>query len=101
MKIAEVIVFLTGPSKSNPDKDAKNIGDRLSETEIANPMSVHAEYRPTRSLWNGMGGRTIVEVIAEDGTYGLGESAGGRASAEITAGHLKKILIRKNPFEVD
>ena len=101
MKIAEVKVFLTGPSKSNPDKDAKNKGAWLSETEIANPMSVHAEYRPTRSLWIGMGGRTIVQVIAEDGTYGLGESAGGRASAEIIAGHLKKFLIGKNPFEVE
>ena len=102
MKIVEVKVFLTGPRKGGERAESADEHAWLSETEIANPMSIHAEYRPRRSLWLPTNwGRTIVQVIADDGTYGLGESTGGRASAEIVAGHLKGFLIGKNPFEVE
>lgn len=102
MKIAEVKVFLSGPQKGIEDLDAKYRGSWLLETEIANPMSIHAQYRPKRSLWLPNWGRMVVQVIGDDGSYGLGESSGGgRASAEIIAGHLKQFLIGKDPFEVE
>ena len=101
MKIAEVKVFVTGPRKVAATTDTTYRHSWLVETEIANPMSIHEEYRPKRSLWLPSWGRVIVQVIADDGTYGLGESSGGSATAEMIAGHLKRFLIGKNPFEVE
>ena len=103
MKITDIKVFLSGPYKNGePPVQNYRINPKwLSTTEIANPMSIHPEFRATRDLWLGNGGRTIVQVIAEDGTYGLGESAGGRASAEIIAGHFKKLLIGRQAHEIE
>jgi L-rhamnonate dehydratase len=101
MKISEVKVFVTGPRKSETKEVPTYRHSWLVETEIANPMSIHEEYRPKRSLWLPSWGRVIVQVIADDGTYGLGESAGGNATAEIIVRHLKQFLIGKNPFEVE
>ena len=95
MKIAEVKVFVTGPRKSESEEKPTYRHSWLVETEIANPMSIHEEYRPKRSLWLPSWGRVIVQVIADDGSYGLGESSGGNATAEIIAGHLKQFLIGK------
>jgi L-rhamnonate dehydratase len=100
MKIVDVKVFMSGPCKSGEPESQER--SWLSETEIANPMSIHPQYRPRRSLWGTNDwGRTIVQIVADDGTYGLGESAGGRASAEIIASHFKKFLLGKDPFEVE
>lgn len=103
MKIADIKVYLTGPyKKGEPPVQHYRINPSwLSRTEIANPMSIHPEFRPRREMWLGMGGRTIVQVIAEDGSYGLGESAGGRASAEIIAQHFKKLLVGRQVHEVE
>jgi L-rhamnonate dehydratase len=103
VKIVDIKVFLSGPNKKGepPADQQKSNSSWLSRTEIANPMSIHPEFRPYRELWLGMPGRTIVQVIAEDGSYGLGESAGGRASAEIIAQHFKKLLVGRQVHEVE
>ena len=88
MKIADIKVFISGPYKKGqpPAQKFRIDPSWLTQIEVANPMSIYPDFRPRRDLWFGMGGRVIVQVFAEDGSYGLGEGSGGRAAAEIIAG---------------
>ncbi|BBH20315.1 L-rhamnonate dehydratase [Paenibacillus baekrokdamisoli] len=108
MKITRINVYVTGPQKNTIQSQAQDLepakpnkGSWLSETVIANPMSIYPEYFDRRSLWTGMGGRTIVQIETDTGVTGLGESAGGRASAVIIKDHLSGLLIGKDPRQVE
>ena len=111
MKITHVNVYVTGKSKveapdhskdvqKGPEKEAKK-GSWLSETVIANPMSIHPEYFDRRSLWTGMGGRVIVQIETDAGVTGYGESTGGRGTAVIIKDHLSQFLLGKDPFQIE
>ncbi|MBM7567734.1 enolase C-terminal domain-like protein [Paenibacillus sacheonensis] len=105
MKIQDVRVFIVNGGKAHAlllkQGAASEGGSWLSETVIANPMSNYPEYTDRRSSWLGMGGRVIVQIIADNGIEGLGESTGGMATASIIHEHIRRILIGKDPRDIE
>jgi L-rhamnonate dehydratase len=70
--------------------------------EVANPMSIYAEYKPMRSLFMAdapeMGGFTV-EVDTDKGIKGYGQ--GGPAGGAIVTGHLWKLMKGRDPFDIE
>ncbi|MCP5112674.1 MAG: L-rhamnonate dehydratase, partial [bacterium] len=70
--------------------------------EVANPMSIYPKYKATRSLFMpdpGALGGFWVEVSTANGLKGYG--SGGMAGGKIVEGHLAKLLIGENAFNVE
>ncbi|TLS52349.1 L-rhamnonate dehydratase [Paenibacillus antri] len=110
MKITAVKVYVTGrkPAANAPEAVAgaggsavAKKGSWLSETVIANPMSMYPEYFDRRSSWTGMGGRTIVALETDEGLVGIGETASGMATSPIIKQHLSRFLVGQSPFQVE
>ncbi|SFT04423.1 enolase C-terminal domain-like protein [Paenibacillus sp. BC26] len=105
MKIEHVRVFILNGEKAHAQQvkqgSVNTEGSWLSETVIANPMSNYPEYFDRRSSWLGMGGRVIVQIIADNGLEGFGESTGGMATASIINEHISRILLGKDPFQIE
>ena len=70
--------------------------------EVANPMSRFPHYKPHRSLWGPKKwGAVWVQVIAEDGTYGLGQTSFGRPVAAIVDDHFGPVLEGESVFAIE
>lgn len=70
--------------------------------EVANPMSIYPEYKPTRSLFMpdaGQLGGFWVEISTNKGITGYG--SGGIAGGQIVEGHLKKLLLGEDPLNIE
>jgi len=70
--------------------------------EVANPMSVYPEYKPMRSLFQpdpGKIGGFTVEIATDKGIKGYGQ--GGPAGGAIVEGHLVKLLLNEDPFNIE
>ena len=73
-----------------------------SNAEIANPMSIYPKYKPSRSLFYpdpGKLGDFWVEITTDRGVKGYGR--GGTAGGAIAEGHLAKLLVGEDPFDVE
>lgn len=93
MKITEVSVYVAkGQSKRK---------SWLTDTVIANPMSIYPEYLEKRSTWMGMGQTVIVKIKTDENMEGWGQTTGGLASASIIKDHLSRLLIGQSPFQVE
>lgn len=70
--------------------------------QIATPMSVHEEYRATRSSFGlNVLGTVVAEVEAEDGTVGIGTSTGGPPAAWLVEHHLSRFVEGKRADEIE
>ena len=70
--------------------------------EVANPMSIYPEYKPRRSLFQpdpGKLGGFWVEISTDKGVTGLGQ--GGTGGGAIIEGHLAKLIIGKDPIDIE
>ena len=70
--------------------------------EVANPMSIYPEYKPMRSLFQpnpGKLGGFWVEIATDKGVKGYGQ--GGPAGGAIVEGHLVKLLLNEDPFNLE
>lgn len=70
--------------------------------EVANPMSIYPKYKATRSLFNPDPGKLEdfgVEISTDKGVKGYGY--GGRAGGYIVEGHLVKLLMGEDPFDIE
>jgi L-rhamnonate dehydratase len=94
MRIAQVLV-------NRVRKDEEKPRSWLSETLIANPMSIYPEYKAKRSSWNAQWGNDLlVRVVTDDGLEGIGGSvpAGARIIIEE---HFRDLLIGQDPFDTE
>lgn len=73
----------------------------LSETVIANPMSIYPRYAPRRSLWTARFPSMLVRVETDDGVVGLGSTVGGRAAAAIVNEHFAELLKGEDPSDIE
>lgn len=73
----------------------------LSDSRIANPMSIYPQYAERRSSWTARTPGVLVRVVTDDGMVGLGTTAGGRAAAEIINGHLAHLLKGQDPIDIE
>lgn len=78
-------------------------GSWLTETIVANPMSIYSEYSAKRSSWYGKMTSAVVEVILEDGTSGFGFVGGakGEAAASVIDEQLRPLAIGKSVFQTE
>jgi len=79
-----------------------NFADGGEMLPIANPMSVHPQYKKHRKSWgiNAMGS-FVVEIEAEDGTCGTGISVGGDAGCYIVENHLSRFVEGQDPRNIE
>jgi L-rhamnonate dehydratase len=68
--------------------------------EVANPVSIYPEYKPTRSLFAATDVNSFtVEVTTDKGITGLGQ--GGPGGGPIVTGHLAKLMMGRDPFDIE
>jgi L-rhamnonate dehydratase len=94
MRISQVLV---NPVRSDDTKPKS----WLSESLVANPMSIYPEYKAKRSSWGAKWGpELLVRVITDDGIEGIGGPvpAGGRIIVEE---HFRNLLVGKDPFDIE
>jgi len=73
----------------------------LSESLVANPMSVYPFYRDRRSSWQPhWGSEILVRITTDDGLEGIGGTAPAPARAMIE-GHFAHLLAGQDPFAVE
>jgi L-rhamnonate dehydratase len=67
---------------------------------VANPMSIYPQYKPERSLFMADDlGPAAVEVGTDKGVKGIGY--GGPGCGFVIEKHLTKLLMGKNPFNIE
>ncbi len=73
----------------------------LSESLVANPMSIYPAYKARRSLWQPRWGReVIVQIETDAGLVGIGGTAPAPAKMLIEE-HFAHLLIGQDPFNVE
>lgn len=73
----------------------------LSETVIANPMSIYPRYAKRRSSWSARFAGVVVRVETDAGLVGLGVTAGGRAAAAVVNDHFVDLLRNEDPTDIE
>jgi L-rhamnonate dehydratase len=100
MKIREIrcvrIQVPDGKPKATPTRPPWS-----DDAEVANPMSRFPRYKRHRSSWMPPWGSVWVQVIAEDGTYGLGLTSFGRPVATIIEDHFAPRLLGEECLAVE
>ena len=78
-------------------------GSWLTETVIANPMSIYPQYWERRSSWFRTMTAAVVEVVLEDGTTGLGFVGGakGRAAATVLDEQMHDLVVGQSVFNTE
>ena len=71
------------------------------DDEVANPMSRFPRYKRMRSSWTPGWGDVWVQVLAEDGTFGLGRTSFGRPVAAVVDDHFAPILTGESCFAIE
>jgi L-rhamnonate dehydratase len=83
-------------------RDRETFQAWLSQSLVANPMSIYPKYKAERASWQGLGmGDVWVEVSTNKGLTGWGRGGGGGASEFIILNHFKKLLVGEDPFDVE
>ena len=70
--------------------------------EVANPMSIYPEYKAMRSLFMPDGGKVpsfTVEISTDKGIKGYGN--GGPGGGMVVLEHLTKLLLNRDPFDIE
>ena len=102
LKITSVRLVQTRPKRPVPAYKPAPGSWSTGWVEVANPMSIYPEYKPMRSLFMadkpGMGGFTV-EIATDKGVKGYGQ--GGPVGGFIVEGHLTKLLLNEDPFNVE
>lgn len=100
MKITEIQTMrLTVPPRpaTTPARREGWAGD----AEVANPMSRYPKVKRHRSLWSPRWENVWCKITAEDGTFGIGMTAHGRAVAAVIEDHFAPQLIGEDCFATE
>jgi L-rhamnonate dehydratase len=71
------------------------------DAEVANPMSKFPRYKRHRSSWMPQWPGVWVQVVAEDGTWGVGSTGYGRPVAAIVEDHFAPLLVGEECTAID
>jgi L-rhamnonate dehydratase len=102
LKITGVRLVRTRPKRPLPSYTPAPGSWSTGGVEVANPMSIYAEYKAMRSLWNPDPGKFdgfTVEISTNKGVKGYG--AGGAGGGAVVEQHLVKLLLGQNPFNIE
>lgn len=97
LRIAEVSLVTITPE---PEETAKP-KSWLSESVVANPMSIYPDYHAKRSSWGArFGPELVVRIKTEEGIEGIGCAIPGGARA-IVEDHFRHLLIGQSAFDIE
>jgi L-rhamnonate dehydratase len=104
MKITSVRVVNAHPAHPLPAFKPSSTAWSTQGVEVASPMSIYPDYKAMRSLFSADPGNKdvgsfIVEITTDKGIKGYGQ--GGPAGGFIVTEHLTKLLLSKDPFDVE
>ncbi len=102
LKITGVRLVRTRPRRPVPSYSPAPGSWSTGGVEVANPMSLYPEYKARRSLFmpdpGKLGGFTV-EIATDKGLKGYG--SGGAGGGAVVEGHLTKLLLGEDPFNVE
>ena len=102
LKVAGIRLVKTTPRRPPPEYKPAAGSWSTGGVEVANPMSIYPEYKPMRSLFMAddpsIGGFTV-EIATDKGVKGYGR--GGPGGGAIVEKHLTKLLLGKDPFDLE
>jgi L-rhamnonate dehydratase len=102
LKVTGLRLVQTRPNRPVPRYEPSAGSWSTGGVEVANPMSIYPEYKPMRSLFMadgpGSGGFTV-EIDTDKGIKGYGQ--GGPAGGPIVTGHFNKLMVGKDPFDIE
>jgi len=100
LKITGVRMVRPKPKKPSPSYEPAPGSWSTGGSEVANPMSIYAKYKPRRELFmaNDLG-PDAVEITTDKGITGIG--FGGPGCSFVIEKHLTKLLIGEDPFDVE
>lgn len=78
-------------------------GSWLTESIIANPMSIYPPYWERRSSWYRRMTAAVMEVVLDDGTSGFGFVGGakGQAAAALVDEQLRDLVVGQSVFDTE
>jgi len=100
MKIKEIRAVQVDLPRTKSTAEARREPWGVND-EVANPMSKFPAYKRHRSLWQPKWGGVWVQAIAEDGTFGLGQTTFGRPVAAIVDDHFGPVLAGESCFAIE
>ena len=100
LKIIGIRMVRPKPKKPSPSYEAAPGSWTTGGSEVANPMSIYAKYKPRRELFmaNDLG-PDAVEISTDKGVTGIG--FGGPGCSFVIEKHLTKLLLGEDPFDVE
>src|SRR5947207_3609347 len=102
MKITGVRLVHTRPKRPVPAYKPAPGSWSTGGVEVANPMSIYPEYKAMRSLFQPDPGKLpgfTVEISTDKGVKGYGQ--GGPAGGQLVEQHFTKLLLGKDPFDIE
>jgi L-rhamnonate dehydratase len=102
LKITNVRLVNVKPRRPLPEYTPAADSWSTMGVEVANPMSIYPKYKARRELFfpdPGKLGGSWVEIATDKGVKGYG--SGGMAGGEIVEGHLTKLLLGEDPFDIE
>ena len=102
LKISSVRLVNPRPRRPVPSYTPAPGSWSTTGVEVASPMSIYSEYKSNRALFMPEPGSLegfTVEIATDKGVKGYGE--GGMAGGVIVEKHLAKLLLGKDPFDIE
>jgi L-rhamnonate dehydratase len=102
LKISSVRLVNPRPRRPVPSYTPAPGSWSTTGVEVASPMSIYPEYKSNRALFMPEPGSLegfTVEIATDKGVKGYGE--GGMAGGVIVEKHLTKLLLGKDPFDIE
>ena len=100
LKITDIKIVRTRPRKPYPAFKAADGAWSTQFVEVANPVSIYPEFKPRRELFAATDVPSFtVEVTTDKGIKGYGN--GGPGGGQIVTGHLAKLMMGRDPFDIE
>jgi L-rhamnonate dehydratase len=100
LKITDIKIVKTRPRKPYPTFKPADGAWSTQFVEVANPMSIYPEFKPRRDLFAATNVPSFtVEVTTDKGIRGYGN--GGPGGGQVVTGHLAKLMMGRDPFDIE
>ncbi len=100
LKITDIKIVRTRPRKPYPAYTPAAGAWSTQGVEVANPVSIYPEFKPRRELFAATNVPSFtVEVTTDKGIKGYGN--GGPGGGAIVTGHLAKLMMGRDPFDIE